>query len=224
MLTVCCVESSNYLGRGWQYVCNLRAAVARHLSIPHRFVIFTEGQWQMGSYPPTADYPIETRPLPHPGLTGWMNKLALFKPGVFAEGERVLFLDLDTLITGSLDEIASYAGEFALLEDVIFPGQWGSGVMAWRGGFGANIFQSYLAAGCPDVKGGDQVRISRQVKRADLLQDLYPNQIASYKMSGGVLSPHTRIVAFHGVPRPHDVTEGWVPALWAGQPQHKDPA
>jgi hypothetical protein len=150
-----------------------------------------------------------------------MNKLALFRPGVFAEGERVLYLDLDTVITGSLDDIAAYDGEFAMLEDVIYPGQWGSGIMAWRGGFGADLWEAYEAAGFPEVPGGDQAWIMGRAMQSglkpDLLQDLYPGQIASYKMSGGVLAPQTRVVCFHGVPRPHEIETGWVPALWSGR-------
>lgn len=214
-LTVCCVDAGNYLGQGGRYVDNLFRAVRRNLSQPHQFVCFTDHTWGLNE-------DVWAQTLPHPGLDGWMNKLSLFKPGVFADGERVLYLDLDTVITGSLDEIASYAGAFAMLEDVIYLDRLGSGVMAWRGGFGANIFQSYLAAGCPTVAGGDQVWIAEHVSRPDRLQDLYPNQIASYKMSAEVLSPQTRIVAFHGSPRPHEVSTGWVPALWASTPQQKD--
>jgi hypothetical protein len=213
MITVACVNAGDYLGRGKEYVTKLASSRNRGLPFVCRLVCFTDDGDAYGGL-------VETRPLPHPGLIGWMNKIALFKPGVFEHGERVLYLDLDTVITGSLADIASYAGEFALLDDLMFAGQWGSGVMAWRGGFGAHIFQSYLDAGCPDVPGGDQAWIRRTVARADLLQDLYPNQIASYKMSGGVLAPQTRICCFHGVPRPHDITTGWVPHFWS----HKDPA
>jgi hypothetical protein len=216
MLTVCCVNAGNYLGRGDEYIANLYWCI--QLERPYRFVCFSDGDH------PGIDGGYEQRPLPYPGLKGWMNKLALFKPGVFEEGERVFYLDLDTVIAGGLDDIAAYDGEFAMLEDFLFPQLRASGVMAWRGGFGAHIWESYAAAGFPqDVRfegytfGGDGAWIMKHAGRMDVLQDLYPNQFASYKASGGVLSPHTRLVCFHGSPRPHEVTSGWVPALWKGE-------
>jgi hypothetical protein len=218
MLTVACVNAGDYLGCGKDYVRDLYHAVQRNLSAPAQFVCFSDD-----AYPAVLGGWVWHRPLPVPGLKGFMNKLALFKPGVFEEGERVLYLDLDSVITGSLDDIASYAGEFAMLEDLMFPQLRASGVMAWRGGFGARIWESYVAAGFPERVyfqgfnfGGDGAWISQRAGRIDVLQDIYPNQIASYKVSGGVLAPQTRIVAFHGVPRPHEVTSGWVPAMWKG--------
>jgi hypothetical protein len=225
MLTIACVdvgEPYGYLDRGREYVDALWKAVRKNLSIPHRFVCFTDNMPRYGLHP------YHVRKAPHPDLKGWMNKIALFKPGVFAEGERVLYLDLDTVITGSLDDIASYAGEFAMLSDFTMPHLKASGVMAWRGGFGARIWESYEAAGFPEVvrfagvddhPGGDGAWVMGQAPRADVLQDLYPGQVASYKVSGGVLAPQTRICAFHGRPRPHQITNGWVPPLWKGTKQ-----
>jgi hypothetical protein len=226
MLSVVCVdvgEPCGYLDRGRQYVDALYHAVRRHLSVPHRFVCFTDNMPRYGLHPyhvrlvPSADRFV-------PSARGYMNKLALFRPGVFAEGERVLYLDLDTVITGSLDDIASYDGEFAMLQDLMFPQLRASGVMAWRGRFGGHIWESYAAAGFPRHVnfegfnyGGDGAWIMQHAPNADVLQDLYPGQIASYKMSGGVLAPQTRVVCFHGVPRPHEIETGWVPALWSGR-------
>src|SRR6202041_99027 len=78
---------------------------------------------------------IETRPLPE-GLRGWWNKLYLFKAGLFEEGSRLFFLDLDTAITGDLTIFSTYSGNFALLRDFYTPNGLGSGLMLWRGGFG----------------------------------------------------------------------------------------
>jgi len=209
-LNVITMNASNYCGRGAEYANNLARAVARNLDAPHRFTCFTDDA--TGLLPG-----IEARPLPHDGLIGWMNKVSLFKPGVFAEGERILWIDLDTLVINPIDDIASYDGEFAVLEDLLFPGQWGTGVMAWRGGFGGSIWQRYVEAVFPNVQGGDQFWLMHCAPRVDILQDLYPNQIASYKVHGGQLSAHTRICCFHGWPRPHEVTSGWVPSLWHGE-------
>lgn len=213
MLTIACVMTNNYLGRGVEYVANLRAGVARHLSRPHRFVCLTD------DVAAVAATGVDARSVPQSGLKGWWNKIALFHPSAFQAGERVLYLDLDTVITGSLDELSGYSGVFAMLEDVMVPNRVGSGVMAWRSGPRTEaLWCAFREQGFPDVAGGDQAFLERAVSRIDRLQDHYPNQIASYKMSAGMLSPHTRIVAFHGQPRPHEIVSGWVPRIWA----HKD--
>ena len=219
MLQVVCLNVQNYCGQGGAYVNNLRRAVARHLSLPHEFVCFCDGAT------PTAEYDQEVtivQRLP-PDLKGWWAKLALFRDGTFAAGDRILYVDLDSLITGSLDDIASYAGRFALIEDLMFPGQWGSGVMAWEAGFGhEEIWLPFAADPQLHIARagvlGDQGYLMSVLEPydADILQDLYPNQIASYKVAGGLLAPQTRICCFHGRPRPHEVTEGWPQALWVG--------
>ena len=210
MLNVITINAGNYMGRGAEYVNHLSRTVWRNLNASHRFICFTDD-------PSMLRDDIDARPLPHLGLSGWHNKLAMFKPGLFVDGDRLLWLDLDTVISGSIDEIASYAGDFAMIEDLYFPGQLASGVMAWRAGFGAGIWDSYATAGFPSIEGGDQAWIAKCGVRADILQDVYPGQIASYKVGGGQLAPQTRIVCFHGHPRPHHVTSGWVPALWTGE-------
>lgn len=214
-LIVACVQAGNYCGRGAEYVNILYDMVTRNLPEGYRgvFRCFTDNPAGLHSN-------IDARPLPAPGLKGWWNKLALFKDGVFGADDRVVYLDLDTLITGRLDEIVSYDGEFAIMDDLFRPtedsifGGWQSGVMAWRGGFGAHIWDRFVAAGYPDVPGGDQAWIRQCQPSADLLQSLYPGRIVSYKANAGAIHPTASIVCFHGHPRPHEVLTGWVPMVW----------
>lgn len=192
--------------------------VERHLTLPHRFVVFTDDP---------ADYPepIEKRPLPAPELVGWWQKIALFQPGIFAEGERVLYLDLDTLICGSLDDIASYDGTHARLAPFFhglrpeFAGPQ-SGVMAWQGGFGAHIWKAYEVTGKPqNLVGGDQYFLNKIHPKPDLWQELFPGQIGSFKGEGGIIQPERRILCFHGLPRMHQVfPDGWAEKHQASVP------
>ena len=172
-----------------------------------KFVCFTED-------PTGLDESIEVRPLPG-DLVGWWNKLYLFKLNVFDEGERVCFLDLDTAILGDISQIASYKGEFAILRDFYRPQGFNSGLMLWRGGFGTNIWDSFLKAGKPDIEGGDQVWIEKRQRGADILQDKFLGCFASYKEKGKIAPPRgTKIVCFHGDPKPHQIKDGWVPKVW----------
>ena len=58
----------------------------------------------------------------------------MFKQGLFENGSRCLFMDLDTVIVGSLAEIVKYEGKFATLRDFYFPQQYGPAVIAWEAG------------------------------------------------------------------------------------------
>jgi len=182
--------------------------VARSLSLPHEFHCFTDD---------AADYApgIIKRPLPQDGLRGWWNKIALFKQGLFPDGARILYLDLDTVITGSLDEIAAYDGKFAMLGPFFdnvtatFAGPQ-SGVMGWAGGFGGHIWQTYVNTGYPDLPGGDQAFLRHVHPKPDLWQDIYPGVIVSMKGVAGIIPEKTSIVCFHGYPLVHQVyPDGW---------------
>jgi uncharacterized Rossmann fold enzyme len=216
MLTVCTVNAGNYCGRGADYVNRLFDGVRRNLQagFPGKFVVFTDD-------PTGLDEGIEARPLPG-GLTGWWNKLWLFSPEAFNPGERVLYFDLDTVMTGPLDAIATYDGPFAMLRDVYRPNGLQSSVMAWEAGNWTQLFWSrwsdYQHLPWP---GGDQEYLEVQLHgsagifTAAILQDRFPNKLKSYKADCRALIPRgTSVVFFHGHPRPHEVTSGWVPEVW----------
>lgn len=212
-MIVACLQVGNYCKRGREYVEKLHCAVSRHLTLPHTFVCFTDDE---SKYPTD----IEKRALPHPGLKGWFNKLALFKPGVFPDDERVLYFDLDTLIVGPLDAIAAYGGEFAMLgqffDDVnpIFAG-FQSAMMSWRVGETSKpIWSAYEAAGYPETRGGDQKFINDTGITPDVWQEMFPGKLASYKaecMSG--IPAGLSVCICHGLPRPHQCG-GWVREAW----------
>jgi uncharacterized Rossmann fold enzyme len=210
-LRIVCVNWQNYCGRGFEYVEKLHDMVRRNL--PDGL----EGSFECFSDRPFADPLIFQRELP-PGLEGWFNKLYLFSPGLWPEGDRIVYFDLDTLITGRLDEFVAYDGEFAILRNLLDPqgspfGEWQSAVMMWRSGFGHHIWENYVAAGHPRVGGGDQAWIEAQAERCDIIQHLFPGLVVSYKGTGGRLPGKASIVCFHGKPRPHEV-KGWAAEVW----------
>lgn len=211
MLNVVCVNAGDYLGRGVEYVRVLNDMVRRNLpeGYPGKFIVFTDTPKDYGPE-------IEVRDLPVPGLTGWWNKLSLFKEGVFNKGERVLYLDLDTLVTGRLDAIADYSGDFAILRDFYRPNGLQSSVMAWRVSDKiADIWMYWVRAQMPRIVGGDQAWIEHAYTgKPDIWQNILPDAFISYKVSSGVAPDKAAVVVFHGNPRPHEVLTGWVPAVW----------
>lgn len=210
-LIVVCVNAGNYLGRGIEYVNILFDMVHRNISDKksYEFQVFTD---QKEGYHEA----ITVRDLPG-NLTGWWNKLYLFKKELFDEKSRILFFDLDTVIVGGLDSVISYDGEFATLRDFWRPEGLGPAIIAWKNGGRANaIWDSFERLGCPqDQPRGDQGYIESLDMKPDILQDLYPNQFVSYKTTCQFGIPKdAKVVCFHGLPRPHEVTEYWVPNVW----------
>ncbi len=117
--TVICMKWGTVYGP--EYVNILHAMVKRHMTLPHRFICFTDDT--------TGIHPfIETRPIPEiplgtaPGFSGW-RKLASLSPALGIDG-AVLFLDLDLVIMDNIDCFFTYEpGKFAIIENWTQPGQ-----------------------------------------------------------------------------------------------------
>lgn len=188
-LNVICVATGDYLGRGDEYVARLRAGVERNYAGDARFHVLRDGP------------------------ASWWAKMQMFEPGRFGQGERCVYFDLDTVITGDLTDLMDYDGPFAGLRDVWQPGQLGSGVMSWTAGEADRVWTSWRDAGCPmDDPRGDQAWITREMPMAIRLQDVLPGQLGSWKANFGMdaanIPSGTRVVYFHGAPRPHE-TDLW---------------
>ena len=216
-VTFACLNARNYCGRGAEYVNKLYDMICKHMpsNVVFRFVCLTDDETGLNE-------DIETIPLPR-DLEGWYGKLYLFKQGLFPDGDRVIFMDLDTLIIGSLDDLVNYDGPFATLNDFYFPQQVGPAIMAWKaGGVASTIWREWDACGRPrDVMGDlwwiNNLDEGRFAHRADKLQALFPGQFVSFKAHCKPNPPKgARVICFHGKPRPHEAEPEWVGMVWDG--------
>lgn len=209
MVTFVCVNVGNYQGRGAEYVNILCNMIARNLPEQHKYVCFTDDPTGISSE-------IECRLITEQ-LNGWWNKLYMFKPSSLTSDDgRVIYVDLDTVILSSLDEIVKYAGKFAILRDFYRPNGLQSSFMMWEGGDHNYIWNNWIAAGKPEINGGDQawVEIYFQRKNRDILQQIYPQCFVSYRVHCLEIFPKTaKVVCFHGADKPHN-THGWVDHIW----------
>jgi uncharacterized Rossmann fold enzyme len=210
MLHIACVRAGAWFAPA--YVNILHDSVRRNLAdgFVGKFICFTD-------QPDVLDGGVEVRPLPE-NLPGWWAKLGLHKPGVFPDGDRVLYFDLGCLITGRLDEIASYDGPFAILRDFYRPDGLQSVVMAWEAGTTTDVWERYEATGCPQdfetgQTWGDQAWIEHVRPDAIRLQSVFPDAFVSYKLTQGP-PDKASVVCFHGDPKPGDILTGWVPQVW----------
>ena len=137
MLGVACVWVKANVPYSVDYVLRLQAMVARHLRQPYRFICLTDR--------PEAIHRSDIRTVPvliAKGLPGWWAKVALFDASIpDALGvDRMLYLDLDSVVVADLSCVADYPAPFALVPPAgTFKGRgalrvvtrFNSSVMAW---------------------------------------------------------------------------------------------
>jgi len=149
-----------------------------------------------------SDVPVacERIPLKH-NWARWWGQVELFRPGLF-DGP-VLYMDLDTTVIRD-PEIKVGSGEFWALKCPRY-GKPTSGIMAWHGDF-SRIYE----------QRDSDMRHDRWVNEGifphvapKLLQDHLPG-FYSYKMHirDKRLPRDTRVVYFHGKPRPWKLSDG----------------
>ena len=216
MLTIATVQVANYEKRGSEYLAKLYDGIRRYMpkDIPLRCVCFTD---DARTLPPG----VQAWDVPH-GLTGWWNKLAMFRPGTFMDGERVLYFDLDTIPVDDLSDIAAYSGRFAILRDPYHPDHMGSSLMAWEAGNLDHIWTRWEDGGRPQFDPhGDQYWIETMQPEADYWQDMFPGQAVSFKTDCWLpakIPDGARLIYFHGNPRPHQCQARYIKELWNRPP------
>lgn len=214
-VTFVCVQVGNYAGRGTEYVDTLYDMVKRNVSAgyPGRFVCITDD--------PTGLHDgIQTIQAPS-NIHGWWVKLWMFKRGLFSKGERVIFMDLDTVIIGELDSLLGYTGNFATLRDFYFPQQIGPAIISWEvSDFSESIYEDWKSSGHPTTGHGDlwwlnNIDQGRFARECDKLQNLFPGMFVSFKANCHPYPPvGAKVVCFHGQPRPHNCDAEWVKMMW----------
>jgi hypothetical protein len=199
MITVVCLNWNDYLGMGAQYVGHLRRGVERHLTHEHTFVEVTE-----------RDLPV--------GRTGWFCKLHL--PEMF-DGD-VLYLDLDVVITGSLDPLVE-----TLTTDrsrIWARDDWSYPVTNPRLGKEATINSSVMLwHGRKDMSGVTEKMLRETHGDQGIITQLFwphglgllpPEMVKSFKYDVQRLRKEPGpITVFHGQPKPHEVP--WALRCWS---------
>jgi len=213
MITVVCVCWGDKFSD--DYVYNLKSMVERNTTVPHKFVVFSDREWDG----------IETRIL-NPGLEGWWNKLQLFDTEHKLDTNRVVYLDLDTLIVGNIDWLLEYDGNFMGIEDLgsinkhqtYLKTRLQSAVMSWDYQLNGHIWQRFITTNEGQRFRGDGEYLNHIIPKyqRDFVQKKYRGKLKSYKYqvySEGI-TDNLSIICFHGRPSiPQAMTEtveiGW---------------
>lgn len=197
------------------FVRCLRAQVDRHMSVPHRFVCLSD-QFIKGvaCHHLQEDWP------------GWWSKIELFRPGLITG--PTLYLDLDTVLVGSIDALAWFDHDFAMMRNVWEPRMPGSAVMWFREKAPAEVWKRF--SGAPEAMMeqykrtqngaylGDQAFIWDTLHRkVEYLSDQCPGLIRSYRrhcLPNGGPPEGCSLVAFGGAFKPWTVQDNWVRQAW----------
>jgi len=201
-VTVVCVLRTGKEYRP-EHVRALQEQVARHSTLP--FVA-------MSDVPVSG---VDVIPLQHPDWTRWWCKMELFSPDMLLFGD-ILFIDLDTWIVGSLDDIGN-AQVLTVLSDfyrgaVAKGDRIGSGLMYIPRDDRPPIWERWMANPAGHMRScsnGDQEFLEKTWKeKAERWQALLPGQVVSYKVhvrGKNTIPADARVVCFHGHPRPWEV-------------------
>ena len=215
---------------GPEYANRLYAGVRRHLGLDFRFLCFTDDR--SGLRPEIEAHPIPDFDVPPAWQrTPWL-KLALFRDDLAALTGQSLFLDLDILITGRMDDFFTFApGRPCIIHDWENPVQrlfrrhgepGNSSVFRFEFGRSGAILDRFMAE-----RDQALAQYRTVVDQRYLAEALGPDKawwpsewVVSFKrhciptyplnrFATPRLPPEARIVVFHGHPNPHEALAGY---------------
>lgn len=209
-MIVACVEHGDYLGRGREYVDKLKSMVSRNLRQPFTFVCLTDDRSRHDRLTWWESLP--------PGLPGWWNKISLFKPGMFPAGARVLYVDLDTVIAGTLDDFAASRGIIHLRNWGWDRDVYGSGTMVWDAGEYEEIWTRRHEAAEMIAANERAVGDQEWITKLGGWPALPPHLVKSYRYHAKEKPPEgCSVVCFHGPDKPHLLPpDNWARRIWDG--------
>lgn len=215
MLTFACVRVGNRYGI--EYVERLRNMIRRHYDGDFRLLCLTD-QPEMVSG-------VKFVRIDGFNFPKWWGKMLLFDPQVRGDG-RCIFFDLDTVIVGDLLPLVMVDTSFGICANftrraghVTWPCSYGSCVMSFGPGFGADIADSFLANRDSIMthcgRYGDQMAIEALHPGATLLQDVLP---AGYFVGRREMTAHrpagASLLIFAGQEKPHNTRHAWIRNEW----------
>jgi hypothetical protein len=234
MISVVCVLRSGGIYTP-AYVRALARGVQENLSLPHKFVCLTDLKDSSMSLPDDLQKYVEVIPLEY-GWPKWWSKVEVWNPKLGKQLGRILYVDLDSLVVGNLNDIAGYDGDLCILRDFYYLdtpsvpiANFISGRMkpAWKV-FSKNPHY-WMQEGdkCVPPHFGDQILVSKAVDLnsfvsedghlVDYWQDILPGQVVSYKIhcqNKPNKPENARLIGCHGVPKPPDIKDLWFRSLW----------
>ena len=214
MITVCLWKWGNKFTVG--HVKRMQNMLARHLSLPHRIVCITDR-------PQDLPAGVEPAKMPKVAILPWDNKglrrLWLYSSEAGKLGDRLFQLDLDVILTASIDPIVNRPEPFVIWKsDSNWKDKWAynATVMLITPGAKEDVWQRYMsdpkrafreadADGWGPKVNSDQALACYLMKDQEIPVWTTDDGILAYRVFAGkhgdrgqVLPAGARIVSFHG--------------------------
>jgi len=212
----------------WSYLRNLYNMVERNLTVPYRFVCFTDST-VLHKQREFRGKDIEFRQFKRHDFEGWFNKLQLFSPESKLEGDT-LYMDLDVVIMKNIDELATIgeSKNFVGMNDFNpSSGLFNSSIMRFNNQYHSIIWKEYLKRKTEfNNAHGDQDIISAIIKSHEDSIAFPDSWTQSYKWLNRKgeryhidkmtyeQDPNAKVCVFHGNPNPDESPQEWVKELW----------
>jgi hypothetical protein len=232
LVNVVCVYWGNKYSP--DYVSKLYNMVKRNLSIPFRFIVYTDHPSQTLAHEKNdfrnnqiPDY--QTRKLPFTNYDGWWNKLTLFSPEADLKG-TCLYFDLDVVILDNIDDMALFGKEdtFGVINDFNPASSvYNSSIMKFNNITAEHIWTSFKKDETNMMRHhGDQQVMSHFIKSTPHCKVMPDEWTFSYKWFSREApridksqwtfdqKPNAKVCVFHGLPNPHESTKKWVQDNW----------
>jgi len=222
--TVICLKWEDRYGP--EYVNRLHAMVSRNTKRPLRFVCFTDDPTGISSG-------VEIKPMPEFTLPEVMRRHPFRRMFIFQErlaelSGHVLHLDLDLLVTGSVDAFFDYAPQhsFCVAENWTQIGQGIGNMSVFRFEVGkhTSVYSLFMADPMAQMRKhrNSQTFVCRNVASVEFFP---ANWCLSFKHSllprwplnffvAPALPSDAKIVAFTGKPDIDEARDGWSDARW----------
>lgn len=215
----------------YDYVNKLYNMTKRNMTVPFRFACITEDP--IGLYPDIVHIP-----LPKHNLTGWWFKTWVFSDELPIKGE-ILFIDLDVVIINNIDDVWLYKPDkFCIIRDftrATIPGwtKFNSSVYRFSSGkynylwdmLNKDLNQIHLFHGDQDFLNKYLVNdfeyfpdiwmqsYKWEIRdRKELVK--YGNKVNFATKIEPTINKHTKILIFHGDPKPSDIQDDIIINNW----------
>jgi len=229
----CVIHSTGY---DWRYVENLYSMLTRALPGGIRFHVYTEHD---RSVPPHMIKHILTE---WPGIAGpkksWWYKMQLFNPA--HHSGNLLYLDLDTVVVRDLSWVATHdtsyfwgIRDFRYLQNP-HHSVFNSSFMWWNVSNFSHIWDQFSQGDIAQLtknNQGDQDYITKAINinqrrffEDKLFQSFrwqcldggynFQRRQARAPGTGVTIAPDTAVVVFHGMPKPHQISDPAIAQLW----------
>ncbi|MCH9753717.1 MAG: hypothetical protein K0T99_02310 [Alphaproteobacteria bacterium] len=203
---------------GPEYVNKLYSMVQRNLTIPHNFICITDST--EGIRKEVKICPIPSINVPSRNDVSPWRKLLMFSKELGDIKGKTLFLDLDIVIVDNIDCFFEYSDDFCIIENWTQKGRGigNSSVYAFEFGKYEFVLNEFLENMDEILKKYDneQIYLSKRIGNVKFWPEKWCKSFKIHCLPGGLknlfvtpsIPEGTKIVVFHGNPKPSDAIAG----------------